>query len=553
MLSENTKSKLAYLLNSEMKDDTESLIELFDEVLEIPPHPSIETMPSRLRKAIEQFLGSSFCEAELVLNDIAVLMESFCKHILFIVDPQKLNSTTAPMGNQVYQTFMLADLYKSTGLGLINDSKVLKSYRPKTVPDRYYMTAYHLRNGLTHASESIGFAEVQAEARDTICAFLMVIKKYRRQLEKSVFVAKADRLIDFRQYCKHIVQIRKDDNQHYVPLLWKRVPDMKENGRLITPKEMCEIKTVAAHLVGGAGTGKTCFMKQMEYLLAKKGEDQAGNPLIPVYIELKELSFSESLPSLFSKKTGVPEADFNTCVSSGLFVLLLDGYDEIVEKQVKMAFSSLIDRLLEMNHAPAVIISDRAGTKARIPLSMKLQEYHPHTLTDDDKRMLIEKYCNHNEIRRMLNQKLKEEPSFFSEFQTPLQIRQLAEMADYTQSISFSPDDFTKFYIDYLLRRETQEKKNPNTHALRVFLEALSITGGDSWKKLQIQAEFTRCRSIVGYASTDTEDCFNLALELGMLIPGENNEYSFCSDDLRTCFEMEAYQDGLAELMMDAI
>lgn len=68
-----------------------------------------------------------------------------------------------------------------------------------------------------------------------------------------------------------------------------------------------------------------------------------------------------------------------------------------------------------------------------------------------------------------------------------------------------------------------------------------------------IQAEFTRCRSIVGYASTDTEDCFNLALELGMLIPGENNEYSFCSDDLRTCFEMEAYQDGLAELMMDAI
>lgn len=114
---------------------------------------------------------------------------------------------------------------------------------------------------------------------------------------------------------------------------------------------------------GHPGAGKTTFLKH----LAIHPEQELAEPVIPVFISLK--NFSESKSKLSLTKTITKE--FSTCIQDpiqlvqsllqeGKCLILLDGLDEIVESKVSKVYRA-IDRFLEKYPHNRFVMTCRLG------------------------------------------------------------------------------------------------------------------------------------------------------------------------------------------------
>ena len=551
MLSKDVKEFIIMFVDPEWNEKTEQLVTVFDHALDIPPDRAVGKLPELINSALTALSVAKPTDFENLIPAINKI-EQFGKHIMSFVAPEKLQKR--PRDSQGFEksAWFLSDVLKD-GLGLVPYNCSLEANPEKCrTPEKYFCAAYSTRNAESHVAPTMDCHTAMKNVLYILCVYLLIVKKYARKIEQVYHFSLIQQEMDLLSYTKKILFDYKEQRAFYVPLEWISRSGADSKKQTLQVSEIINKPDQRIKLTGQAGSGKTFFLKNLEYRLAEAINTAQNNCVytIPVYIKLIDLLANDhaSLHKLFAERTGLSEEFAKTNIASSNFLLLLDGYDEISDRELKRTLAAQLDQLIR--DGAQIIITDRAVAASAIPLSNLLTEYYPQKLSEKEYSALIEKYCNDRPGKAELLEKLKSVPAYFSGFKTPLQIRRLCELCSYNGTIPESPSELTDQYISFLLDREAQEKKNPNTQPLQVFLCALSFEEGAPWLELKVHSVFANWKEKLGYTFADTMECFHLALDLGLLccVDGVKMRYNFSDEEFSVAFQDLGERLGLLDI-----
>ena len=575
MLTKDTKEylckKLANLNRSNNKlniDNINRMMETFDHSLEIVPHESVELVTTLIKNAIEDFVYGGMEKAPESVQGINKI-EQYSKHIMYIVNPDKMHSNPlrewfSGRNRNIDSEWELADVYKE-GLELVDPSINLKKKGEKAIralienpntrivaPEGYYLIAYVARNEESH--EAIKRDEYLAYqvVLSIIMSYLLIADKYSLRIESLYAYTKIQNSMNLNDYYNQILNEKKDRIKKYVPLSW--INSTKNGvGSLLLPDGIRNLKRRQIKVVASAGSGKTFFLEKIECMLAQAFfRPDNDTHLVPVYLRLIDLlrKESNSIEELFAEKTGIAIENIEEYMCNSSIVLLLDGYDEISDLNLKRNIAVKIDSLVSSN--ANIIITDRE-VNSRIPLSKGLVCYIPQKMNAKNYKSLIYTYTQNDDIRDQLLSKLENDPSFFElNYETPLKVVNMIEICDFNGAIIDDQSDLTDAYIQYIFDRESQQKKNPLTKPLQRLMAGLALDA------LDVDGLFSEAMILASFAKwklggeCDTDACFALALQLGFIVRDldeSSTKYRFYNDEFFVSFLDSAEEMGMLDCL----
>ena len=211
------------------------------------------------------------------------------------------------------------------------------------------------------------------------------------------------------------------------------------------------------------------------------------------------------------------------------------------------------------NKKLTIVVTDRAGIYSDVSLNHSFKVFKPKKMNKSDYRSFINKYAEDNCKSQLLN-KLENDMHYFDNNASPIRLCRIITLANYKGNVS---DDLTRDYVEYLLMREKEEKKNNLVESVYYFLMALSSLEGSPWSRAKILRLFASVRQSLGLVSTDTTECLQLICELGFLICVNEDEndsairitekYAFESKEMESFFQMLSIENSFEEEIEDAL
>lgn len=207
-------------------------------------------------------------------------------------------------------------------------------------------------------------------------------------------------------------------------------------------------------VLGAAGSGKTTLLR---FLTLQCIEEEYG---IPVYIELRnfsdeKLSFEEFVATSITNSADTSKALF----SSGKFVFVFDGFDEINYKEGRDIIFQ-IENFISKYNENKFVISSRPGTNIESLSQFYVFDLCP--LNWNDITLYVDRLELPNKMKKILFQSFDKDEIFFSYLTNPL---------------------FLSLYINYLHIHSTQNIPNNKSVFFRNILDTL-FSQHDSVSKL---------------------------------------------------------------------
>ena len=288
-------------------------------------------------------------------------------------------------------------------------------------------------------------------------------------------------------------------------------------------------------ITGTQGQGKSIFLR---YLC---GQELLGGKRIPIFLELRKLRRNE--PLAFHIKNCLENLGFDTSeittnyiFTSGLAILMLDGFDEIDPELVQEVISDL-EKISERWAKTQILITSRADSD--IEKSQFFRVFKLAFLTPNDHPHILTKLVENENDRKDILKNLSRNPSgIVSVLTTPLMMTLLV-MHFRTEKVI--PDHFSEFYenlFQTLLVRHDRTKpgfrrKRRTALGERVMqdvFEAFSyysiIKGGTSFKYDEAINLATKSADAIG-CTVDSDAYINDVCKVTCLLIEESNHYSF--------------------------
>jgi NACHT domain/Restriction endonuclease len=247
-------------------------------------------------------------------------------------------------------------------------------------------------------------------------------------------------IMDFSDYLKALIYEYEEDGLHryYVPA---EALNDKSSSRIalfqVIGDWIDNDQSPPIALLGGYGSGKTTFTRHIAYYLAK--EFQSLNiGRIPIFIKLGDLCVEQTIEGLlgrlFASTHRIQNYSFGLFQElnrSGLFLIILDGFDEMKHSMTTGVFRYTFRELLKL-----------VNSKSKIILSGR-----PTAFLNDTERM---EFLHAFEIRGDKKISIKGRPNFQEIFIAPFEPKQITA--------------FISKYQSYLRSEKNYEEKDIPTH-----------------------------------------------------------------------------------------
>jgi hypothetical protein len=537
--------------NTYNKYNLDSAIEALEQFISVCPKGDMwETRYSSMWRASDD-------EKEELVKNFADI-EIFLKQLVDFVSPGKLE--IPPFGNPDKE-WMLASVYKLfylfpprgdyySDLRSLNDYSSeqwaeLKRKLRKVSEDKgqyyyHYIRLYIFRNKIIHNERFDLTDEVILEATRAA----IITELYTCELHKKTISQKYKDSIFNEQFDRdeYVRSIREKYSQRermgfkYINILWS-VEDESESS--ISINDILEQPTKAIRISGAPGTGKSTALIQMEHLLIENLASSYSR--IPVYIELSDSTEDEGyIVKKVAQKLNVKDYMVGHLLENGKLVLLLDGYNEILDSQIKKRISKEIDSI-SRSYNSLIILTDRGGKKREIPVLYNAKEIVFAKMNKECVQNFIVSYCKEESTKDTLINKSNAEFSVFSWLNTPLK---LLSLIDYVDRNNLFPNNYIKVYIDYLFERELFEKKDDRISNISRLLQALANDmESDSMPYNDALLSFKKCKDNYGIQTLDTDKCLQLCVDMGILLI-DNDQIYFVEDEYKNQFFMDSFSKG---------
>ena len=321
-----------------------------------------------------------------------------------------------------------------------------------------YVYAYQKRNSITHSSET-GMSSATILNR-TIDAALICYLDLLYTHKEGLYAKKNEIIragyINKEKFCEEVL---KETEKYfrgfkYIDIAWK---DDNSNSSSVKIGDLLTSDDNSLKLTGEAGSGKTTALRRIEYLMAKALRN-SGKGAVPVYISLNELSEGNNiLITAAAEKLNVGIKETKELIKHNEICLLLDGFNEVLNRELKRRIASELDEIAQENEGCRIILTDRSLSRRDMPVLSQARKLILFEMSLEDKVRFIKANCYDAETKKILLEEAEDCPETFVTMKTPLALMHLIEVVKREKSI---PLDITGTFIEMLLKRELEEKKD---------------------------------------------------------------------------------------------
>lgn len=343
----------------------------------------------------------------------------------------------------------------------VNDPELNSKYQNDFV--LHLLKAIILKNEQSHQAPDSSRLKLIENLYSTLIAELWIVDFLKKELTNAIRIVNL-RTRDFGSYIESEIEKYKKQSSKFVSLNLKELTTVAGNqGRSIFTETLINEEIRRIRILGQGGSGKTTTL---EYLFYKDALNWKSNPTtskLPVIVSLASLSIGESIIENISKKINTEEGYTEELLGTNDINLFLDGVNEILanreSKKIKLQeISSLIDDYPKLS----IIISDRYEFDSYQNNMFNVSTYIIQKLSENQIQEFVEKYCyGSDELSKAVLSTLKSKTGIQELLLRPLVLTRAIEIIKIDNDLPEKEGQIIEKFLDILLRREKDEKKDP--------------------------------------------------------------------------------------------
>jgi hypothetical protein len=327
----------------------------------------------------------------------------------------------------------------------------------------YLLKAIILKNEQSHQAPDTSRLKLMGNLHSTLIAELWIIEFFKKELTNAIRIVNL-RTRDFGSYIDSEIEKYKKQSSKFVSLNLKELTSVAGNpGRSILTETLITDQVRRIRILGQGGSGKTTTLEHLFYKDALNWQINKATSKLPVIVSLASLSIGESIIESISKKINTEQSYTEDLLGTNDINLFLDGVNEIINnresKQIKLQeIGSLIDDYPELS----IVISDRYEFDSYQNNMFNVPTYLIQKLSEDQIQEFVEKYCyGSNELSEKVMSTLKSKTGIQALFLRPLVLTRAIEIIKTDNDLPDKEGQIIEKFVDTLLRREKDEKKDP--------------------------------------------------------------------------------------------
>lgn len=484
--------------------------------------------------------------------------ESFLKKILYIVDrtnydlcdadPKKAFSFVAEKlglqdlfdsNNEMFHYNEEKDRLTKYDLGKMSKEEQKKALERQALRKSIAL-AYTRRNNTAHTSKDWSGTEMQANINAVMATTVYAVWKHRNVLRQKVSATTSNNEYDIDTQMSALVRAYDRKGFQYVSLLWE-CSDTNQSQDMQLDKLLVDKQIL---LSGDAGCGKTTALDELEYQAAKKY--LAGQTsVIPVKLALILQQPTLTLEEMICQKLNIPSDYCKKLLQRKHILLLIDGLNELTtDSAIKSKFVIALEQFVENHPGINLIVTDRRYSP--FPIRLK-KTYQLKPLDKQDILRYAESRPEYHEAVPELLAKLLDMPSFVELEYTPLLINQLLLALSTRKTLPEDLSDLTGIYLEALLDREYNEKRDLNAAPGKLDLCLMKLASEmNLGESIPLYTALKHCTKIMTEhgVHADSHALVNLAVQLGIL-QQTDGFISFILDNYHTYYLLQAVKNNL--------
>ena len=363
----------------------------------------------------------------------------------------------------------------------LEDPKINEKYHNTFY--KYLIKSIILKNEQSHQAPQRTKKSNVENLYTSLIAQLWIVNFFKKELSESI---KKENLKnnDFENYISLEIDKSAKQFNKFVPLSLKKLTNKNstnESNNFID--DILDKNNNRIRILGQGGSGKTTTL---EFLLHKnilKYRDNQTNFKLPVIVYLSNLKSNETILEHIATKINVSIEYLNELIETNNLILLFDGINEIVEnresKRNKLQeISNLIDKYPKL----FIIVTDRyefdtyQSNMFDLPTFL-IQKLAPQQIND-----FVAKYCdNSKELTDHVLKVLETKQNIQDLILRPLLLTRAIEIIKNDSDLPEMEGQIIEKFIDGLLRREKNEKKDPLLN-INYFKLLLSYVANKIWQ-----------------------------------------------------------------------
>ncbi len=433
--------------------DLDKTIDVFLKVLDIKVvNDDIDGTGEHMKASLNKLVGSlEYEDALLILRNLNET-EPYARLVLFLTAPQELKKIRDEKGG--YSPILRALGFSHNQVSRMGDRRNVEG---------------------DHGLNSLSLLEVYQRINKFLLDYLRITNIKLDELSRLVSVSEEEADFPHAYILNVIKEYEAQKGFRYMDVHWHGEEGSSVDcniDNLINDPNIWKGSTNGIKFLGEAGTGKTTALKRIQYQLALDfNNGKTGD--IPVYISLSELNSDSGC--VINRVVEIAQTDREHVVEmlrAGKLVLLLDGYNEILDTQTQRNVAKELDNYILLNfNKTKIYISDRTIAKSSLPVMTSALKLYLRELTIDEKMDYFRERVP-EEVYSLIKQKRECDEGYFNLINTPLKLECFAEVVEGKKTI---PDDITESYLDMLFDREKNENKELGMDAIEDLLCALAI------------------------------------------------------------------------------
>ena len=368
----------------------------------------------------------------------------------------------------------------------IEDPELNEKYRDNFM--LYFIKAYILKNEQSHQSPDRPKHQSLINFNSTLIAELWIIDFFKKELS-TAFKKDSFRKKDYHEYINNEIDRLIRLNNKFVSLNLK--PTIGNNNETISGliEDIFPIKINRMRILGQGGSGKTTTLEFLLLQDALKWNESPNNSKIPVIIYLANLDSNENVLTAIANKLNTGIEDIEELLESNDLILYLDGINEIVEnRESKRQKIQEIDAIIEEYPNLSIIITDRFEYDSYQSNMFNIPTFLIQKLERSQVKNFIEKYCNNSAEQALLVLDVLSSKNTIQELLLrPLILTRAIEIVKIDNDLPEKEGLIIEKFIDLLLRREKDEKKDPLLN-INNFKLLLSYAASEIYNKYKTNA-----------------------------------------------------------------
>lgn len=444
---------------------SESNIDLLLKVLYLPldnPQIRLEGLQTRVPQAMGKILLQSQSKSDrLMAFPEFAKVEPFLQKIVYLVDETEYSRISAQRAGLAKSIDFLGlnpnNLRLSTAL--IDDTINMTGFA------NHILRAYQLRNLESHQCLNWSNRELYENLESILVTYIYTI-----HLHSGVLLTKISPEPDFTLYLENSVREFEDWQNRFVHITgqerFEEVPihaiesdewgsgvrTVLRVGKIDDLRKNLEENTMV--VLGDPGMGKSTTMQYILYNDAKEAlnNGQHESYRIPLYLELKLLSRTDSIVTVAAQKLGISQDKLTEYFQKGRITLLLDGLNEVyaeTRRSIRMEIQTLISVFTEL----FIIVTSR-------PLAYSNEFKNSpvfilQRLEDDQIQEFLEKNCRHAPTEEIIKNEINSNIRLGRIVRVPLLLKMLITVVKNNGGIM--PQNKTQIireFIDNIYERE---------------------------------------------------------------------------------------------------